>query len=159
MKYEPHTYYSCATNIPFSAHVPYGGHIQHSVSAHGKNILPVSEKCVLIKLMRRFYEAWMDLETNSVVASTTIPQATVSQLPANSVDASTELQKAGSEPNSVRQLQLTTDDTFPITAFLNISFSHHVAIFRYAETYDERKYYIQQFMEDYIKSLPYSKNI
>ena len=36
-----------------------------------------------------------------------------------------------------------SDDSFPITAFLNISFSHHVAIFRYAETYDERKYYIQ----------------
>lgn len=96
-----------------------------------------------IKLMRRFYEAWKDIETNSVVASTEIPQTTVSQIPANSVDASTELQKAGSEPDSVRQLQLTSDETFPITAFLNISFSHHVAIFRYAETYDERKYYIQ----------------
>ena len=74
-----------------------------------------------IKLMRRFYEAWKDIETNSV-------------------DASTELQKTGSESDSVRQLQLTSDDSFPITAFLNISFSHHVAIFRYAETYDERKY-------------------
>ena len=74
-----------------------------------------------IKLMRRFYEAWKDIETNSVVAST-------------------ELQKTGSESDSVRQLQLTSDDSFPITAFLNISFSHHVAIFRYAETYDERKY-------------------
>ena len=73
------------------------------------------------RLMRRFYEAWKDNETNSVVAST-------------------ELQKTGSESDSVRQLQLTSDDSFPITAFLNISFSHHVAIFRYAETYDERKY-------------------
>ncbi len=96
-----------------------------------------------IKLMRRFYEAWKDIENKSVVASTEIPQPTVSQLPANSVDASTELQKTGSESDSVRQLQLTTDESFPITAFLNISFSHHVAIFRYAESYDERKYYIQ----------------
>ena len=96
-----------------------------------------------IKLMRRFYEAWKDIETNSVVASTEIPQTTVPQMPVNSVDASTELQKAGSESDTVRQLQLTSDDTFPITAFQNISFSHHVAIFRYAETYDERKYYIQ----------------
>ena len=77
-----------------------------------------------IKLMRRFYEAWKDIENKSVVAST-------------------ELQKTGSESDSVRQLQLTTDESFPITAFLNISFSHHVAIIRYAESYDERKYYIQ----------------
>lgn len=96
-----------------------------------------------IKLMRRFYEAWKDIENKSVVASTEIPQVNVSQLPANSVDASTELQKTGSESDSVRQLQLTTDESFPITAFLNISFSHHVAIIRYAESYDERKYYIQ----------------
>ena len=96
-----------------------------------------------IKLMRRVYEAWTDIETNSVVGTTEISQSTVPQMPANSVDASTEFQKTGSEPSSVRQLQLTTDDTFPITAFLNISFSHHVAVFRYAETYDERKYYIQ----------------
>ena len=93
-----------------------------------------------IKLMRRFYEAWKDIETNSVVASTEILQSAVPQIPENSVDASTELQKTGSESDSVRQLQLTSDDSFPITALLNISFSHHVAIFRYAETYDERKY-------------------
>ena len=61
-----------------------------------------------IKLMRRFYEAWKDIETNSVVASTEIPQTTVSQLKANSVDVSTESQKAGFEPDSVRQLQLTS---------------------------------------------------
>lgn len=96
-----------------------------------------------IKLMRRFYEAWKDIENKSVVVSTEIPQPTVSQLPANSVVETTELQKAGSEQDSVRQLQLTNDESFPITAFLNISFTHHVAIFRYAETYDERKYYIQ----------------
>lgn len=96
-----------------------------------------------IKLMRRFYEAWKDIETNSVDKTTEISTVTTPQLTANSVDASTEIQKIGSEQDTVRKLQLTTDDTFPITAFLNISFSHHVAIFRYAETYDERKYYIQ----------------
>lgn len=37
--------------------------------------------------------------------------ATISLRSANSVDASTELQKAGSEPDSVRQLQQTTDKT------------------------------------------------
>ena len=96
-----------------------------------------------IKLMRRFYEAWKDIETNPVVGTTEIPQVTTQQLPTNSVVETTELQKTDSKPDSVRQLQLTSDDSFPITAFLNISFTHHVAIFRYAETYDERKYYIQ----------------
>ena len=96
-----------------------------------------------IKLMRRFYEAWKDIETNSVDKTTEISTVTTPQLTANSGDASTEIQKIGSEQDTVRKLQLTTDDTFPITAFLNISFSHHVAIFRYAETCDERKYYIQ----------------
>ena len=96
-----------------------------------------------IKLMRRFYEAWKDIETSSVVKTTEIPQSTTPQLSENSVDTSTELQNTDSEQNNVRQLQLANDDSFPITAFLNISFSHHVAVFRYAETYDERKYYIQ----------------
>ena len=96
-----------------------------------------------IKLMRRFYEAWKDIETKSVDKTTEIQQNRIPQTSTNSVDASTELQRIDSEDNSVRQLQLTNDDCFPITAFLNISFSHHVAIFRYAETYDERKYYIQ----------------
>lgn len=96
-----------------------------------------------IKLMRRFYEAWKDIEAKSVDRTTEIPQIAVPQMTENSVDASTELQMVDSKSDAIRQLQLTTDDTFPITAFLNISFSHHVAIFRYAKTYDERKYYIQ----------------
>ena len=85
-----------------------------------------------IKLMRRFYETWKDLEINSV-------------------DETTELNTAQSDSESIRQLRLTNDDEFPITAFLNISFSHHVAIFRYAEHYDERKYYIQLAYQQRLK--------
>lgn len=96
-----------------------------------------------IKLMRRFYEAWKDIEAKSVDKTTEMSKTAVPQIVTNSVDASTELQIRDVDSDSVRQLQLTTDETFPITAFLNISFSHHVAIFRYAKTYDERKYYIQ----------------
>lgn len=96
-----------------------------------------------IKLMRRFYETWKDIETNSVVGTTEMPQTVSQQLSANSVVKTTELQMIDSESETIRQLQLTNDVSFPITAFLNISFTHHVAIFRYAESYDERKYYIQ----------------
>lgn len=59
----------------------------------------------------------------------TVQSVTIQQ-PANSVVETTELQKADSEQDSVRQLQLTNDESFPITAFLNISFTHHVAIVR-----------------------------
>ena len=75
-----------------------------------------------IKLMRRFYEAWKDIEVKSVVQP--------------------KLQTFDSEAETIRQLQLTNDTDFPITAFLNISFTHHVTIFRYAKDYDERKFYI-----------------
>ena len=105
-----------------------------------------------IKLMRRFYEAWKDIETNSVVETTEITDFNNSDLSANSVVETTDLQKADSEAESIRQLRLTSDDGFPITAFLNISFTHHVAIFRYAKEYDERKYYIQIAYQNRLKA-------
>ena len=71
---------------------------------------------------------------------------------ANSVVGTTDLQKTDSEADSIRQLRLTNDDSFPITAFLNISFTHHVAIFRYAKEYDERKYYIQIAYQNRLKA-------
>lgn len=86
-----------------------------------------------IKLMRRFYEAWKDLEINSVVKTT-------------------ELQPSDYKEDEVHRLRLTNDDEFPLTAFLNISFTHHVAIFRYAKTYEERKYYVQIAYQQRLKT-------
>lgn len=71
--------------------------------------------------MRRFYESWNNLEPNSVVLTT-------------------ELQNNDSEEKSIRRLSLTNDENFPITAFLNISFTHHIAIIRNVKTLEERKY-------------------
>ena len=71
---------------------------------------------------------WKDIETNSVVGTTEITNFNNSEQTANSVVETTDLQKADSEADSIRQLQLTSDDSFPITAFLNISFTHHVAM-------------------------------
>lgn len=96
-----------------------------------------------IKLMRRFYEAWKDIEVKSVVQTTENTEFNIQRLPADSVVSTTELQTIDFVTEEIRQLQLTNDIDFPITAFLNISFTHHVAIFRYAKDYDERKYYIQ----------------
>ena len=96
-----------------------------------------------IKLMRRFYEAWKDIEVKSVVRPTENTNFNTQERTANSVVETTDLQIADSEVETIRQLQLTNDTDFPITAFLNISFTHHVTIFRYAKDYDERKFYIQ----------------
>ena len=96
-----------------------------------------------IKLMRRFYEAWKDIEVKSVVQPTENTNFNTQESSANSVVKTTELQTVDSEAETIRQLQLTNDTDFPITAFLNISFTHHVTIFRYAKDYDERKFYIQ----------------
>lgn len=104
-----------------------------------------------IKLMRRFYEAWKELEVNSVFESTEMSEVSSLSLPNKSVVPSTELQSTESEAEQIRQLRLTNDETFPVTAFLNISFSHHVAIFRYAEQYEERKYYIQLAYQQRLK--------
>ena len=105
-----------------------------------------------IKLMRRFYETWKDIETGSVVGTTEITNFNTQEHSANSVVETTDLQKADSQAESIHQLRLTSDDSFPITAFLNISFTHHVAIFRYAKEYDERKYYIQIAYQNRMKA-------
>lgn len=105
-----------------------------------------------IKLMRRFYETWKDIEVKSVVRTTENTNFNTLGRSANSVVQTTELQIADSETETIRKLQLTNDADFPITAFLNISFTHHVTIFRYAKHYDERKYYIQLAYQNRLKA-------
>lgn len=74
----------------------------------------------MIKRMRTFYEEWKIIEPNSVLLTT---------------DLNTD---------EIQTLQFVPLDEFPLTAFLNISFSHHILILRYAKTLEERMYYIQQ---------------
>lgn len=105
-----------------------------------------------IKLMRRFYEAWKDLEVNPVVETTEMENSDLRALSTNSVVETTELQKPITKPLTIRGLRLTHDEDFPLTAFLNLSFTHHVAIFRYAKDYDERKYYIQLAYQQRMKA-------
>ena len=77
-----------------------------------------------LRLMRIFYEAWKSLEPNSSVETD-------------------ELQLSNNENSKIHQLQLTNYDDFPITAFLNIGFTHHTAILSGVKTMEERKFYIQ----------------
>ena len=102
--------------------------------------------------MRRFYETWKDIEPNSVVGTTEIADDALKSLPVNSVVETTELQSPDNKEDMIQGFRLTKDDQFPIVAFLNISFTHHVAIMRYAKEYDERKYYIQLAYQQRLKA-------
>lgn len=87
----------------------------------------------MLKRMRTFYEAWEGIEGNSLMPITEIANSNDS---ANSVIGNTELEE-------VLPMQLTGYSSFPLTAFLNISFSHHSMILRYCKDLEARKYYIQ----------------
>lgn len=104
-----------------------------------------------IKLMRRFFEAWENLEPNSVVGTTELNRQELSEGVDNSVVPTTELELSETQDDNIRQLQLTGYEDFPVTAFLNISFSHHIAILRKTKTLDERKYYIQLTYDQRLK--------
>ena len=69
-----------------------------------------------IKLMRRFYEAWKDLEVNPVVETTEMENSDLRALSTNSVVETTELQKPVTKPLTIRGLRLTHDEDFPRTS-------------------------------------------
>lgn len=98
----------------------------------------------MIKRMRTFYEEWKEIEGKSLVGSEE------RGVPANSVIPITELQ-SDNDISVIRPLQLTAFEKFPLTAFLNISFSHHSMILRYTKNINERMYYIQLVYDQRLK--------
>lgn len=104
-----------------------------------------------IKLMRRFYEAWDNLEPNSVVRTTELQQEDDLPSSPNSAVETTELQNIEREIDTIHKLRFTSYEEFPITAFLNISFTHHITILRRVENIDERKFYIQLAYDQRLK--------
>lgn len=104
-----------------------------------------------IKLMRRFYEAWDNLEPNSVVRTTELQQEDDLPSSPNSAVETTELQNVEREIDTIHKLRFTSYEEFPITAFLNISFTHHITILRRVENIDERKFYIQLAYDQRLK--------
>lgn len=93
----------------------------------------------MIKRMRTFYEEWQELEVKSVIGMT--EKRLTEYDNGISVIGMTEI-----EP-----LHLSGYEEFPLTAFLNISFTHHSVILRHAKTLDERKYYIQLAYDQRLK--------
>ena len=89
-----------------------------------------------LKNMRIFYEAWSSIERNS-----SVPTDELHILPV--VDDVKITQLPVSELDTIRQLQLTNLNDFPIVPFLSISFTHHITILTKAKEWDERLFYIQ----------------
>ena len=99
-----------------------------------------------LRKMRLFYEEWKQLSANSLVATSEI-----SNEQPNSLVATSEL--------PIVQFKIEAD--FPISAFLNIGFTHHYAIISKVKDIEERKFYIQfaaetkasvEYLEQIIKS-------
>lgn len=86
--------------------------------------------------MRLFYEAWKSIESNSSVATDEIGTA-------HSAIGHNGLQESDNEQITIRQLQLTNYEDFPLAEFLSISFTHHIAIINHAKDFDERLFYIR----------------
>lgn len=87
-----------------------------------------------LRNMRIFYEAWNSIEVNS------------------SVDSDNAIQETEKEQDTIHQLELTKLKSFPIVPFLNIGFTHHIAILTYAKEWDERLFYIRYAADYKIKS-------
>ncbi|MBQ5697843.1 MAG: DUF1016 family protein [Muribaculaceae bacterium] len=81
-----------------------------------------------LRKMRTFYEEWQMLSDNSFVETNKL--------------TNTE-NNSFVETNKLTNLQFKIDANFPISAFLNIGFTHHYAILTKVKDTEQRKFYIQ----------------
>lgn len=81
-----------------------------------------------LRKMRTFYEEWQMLSENSFVETNKLVD-----IESNSFVGTNELPT----------VQFKIDANFPITAFMNIGFTHHYAIISKVKDVEQRKFYIQ----------------
>ena len=81
-----------------------------------------------LRKMRTFYEEWQMLSDNSFVETNKLVD-----IESNSFVGTNELPT----------VQFKIDVNFPITAFMNIGFTHHYAIISKVKDVEQRKFYIQ----------------
>lgn len=81
-----------------------------------------------LRKMRTFYEEWQMLSDNSFVKTNKLVD-----IESNSFVGTNELPT----------VQFKIDANFPITAFMNIGFTHHYAIISKVKDVEQRKFYIQ----------------
>ncbi|MBR4886952.1 MAG: DUF1016 family protein [Muribaculaceae bacterium] len=81
-----------------------------------------------LRKMRTFYEEWQMLSDNSFVETNKLTNTEINSFV---------------ETNKLTNLQFKIDANFPISAFLNIGFTHHYAILTKVKDTEQRKFYIQ----------------
>lgn len=81
-----------------------------------------------LRKMRTFYEEWRMLSDNPFVETNKLV---------------TDEQNSFVETNELPTVQFKIDADFPITAFMNIGFTHHYAIVSKVKDTEKRKFYIQ----------------
>ena len=81
-----------------------------------------------LRKMRTFYEEWQMLSDNSFVETNKLTDTENNSFV---------------ETNKLTNLQFKIDVNFPISAFLNIGFTHHYAILTKVKDTEQRKFYIQ----------------
>ena len=87
-----------------------------------------------IKLMRQFYEAWQPyLKTNDDFF-----------LENKSIAAATDLEQTDDVALTILEKRLQAAAAFPMDAFLEISFTHHMEILHKTKELDERLFYIRE---------------
>lgn len=108
----------------------WGNGILESISAQLRKELPGLRGFSVpnLRKMRLFYEEWQLLSDNSFV-------------PTN--ELANEQQNSFVPTNELPIVQFKIEADFPISAFLNIGFTHHYAIISKVKDIEERKFYIQ----------------
>lgn len=108
----------------------WGNGILEAISAQLRKELPGLRGFSVpnLRKMRLFYEEWQLLSDNSFV-------------PTN--ELANEQQNSFVPTNELPIVQFKIESDFPISAFLNIGFTHHYAIISKVKDIEERKFYIQ----------------
>lgn len=90
-----------------------------------------------MKNMRKFYENWIMLDSNSPVITAELP------IP-NSAVATAELQSNDYQIDIHQSISISDVGDFPIEHFFNTPFTHHIKILEKASEMAERYYYISR---------------
>ena len=117
-----------------------------------------------MKNMRKFYENWIMLDANSLVATDELGNSTVKIADSNnSTIANVEMNSSKSTIANVElintcpidiyhAMQISDVKDFPIEDFFRLPFSHHIKIIEGCKELKERYYYIHRAVEENVPS-------
>ena len=93
--------------------------------------------------MRRFYEAWDMLDSNSTAATAKLCFE-------NSAVATAELQNSENQIDIFHTLSISNIPDFPVEDFFKVPFTHHSAIINGPKGTSARFYYIHRSVKEHL---------